>query len=272
MKDKIFELSQEFSAETHGSSHYDKEPIFVMGKNTNEYVPFSYIQKKIPEIKTIRDLLMNGFVYSSFDFLDTDHFKNWYLNQFSKKLLVKSYKSIDIFHFPDQKTIFDAVEVVNKQFDVLHKTFVLMNNKNLPVQLGEWYIKLIFGLKQVKTSSQRGFDFFDENEKKIEVKVQWGDKSSPKGVRIKKSLIELSDRTIVVYVAKSFMIRDILYLDSDFVLRKFSSKGHAVYLKDTDVSGYFFSKSDKHFDKVINKNSLMRFASPGFAMKLSGKF
>ncbi len=272
MKEKIFELADEFSKETHGSSSYDKDPLFVMGRETNIYVPFSFLQKKMPELKNINQIQEIGFVHSSFDFLDTDEFKNWYNHQFSKKLTVKLSKSIDILHFPEQKTIFDAVGEVSKNFDILRQTFVIMNNKNLPVQLGEWYAKTIFGLKQVKSSSQRGFDFVNHENKKIEVKPQWGDKSSPKGVRLKKSLLELSDCCIIIYVAKNFMIRDILYLDSNFIVRKHSGKGHAIYLKDTDVTGYFFSKSDKHLDKVINKTALMRFASPGFAMKLASRF
>ena len=36
---------------------------------------------------------------------------------------------------------------------------ILKNRKKLPVQLGEWLTKSIFGLRQEKTSSQRGFDF-----------------------------------------------------------------------------------------------------------------
>jgi hypothetical protein len=199
-------------------------------------------------------------------------FKTWFKNKFGKKLTLKASKSMGILHFPDQKRIFDAVEEVNKMFDILRKTFVIMNNKNLPVQLGEWYAKTIFGLKQAKSSSQRGFDFVNDDGKKIEVKAQWGDKSSPKGVRIKKSLLELSDICIVIYVAKNFMIRDVLYLDSDFVLRKYAGKGHAVYLKDSDVGSYFFSKSNKHLNKVVNQSALMRFSSPGFAMKLAGRF
>jgi hypothetical protein len=271
VKEKIFELATEFSKETHGSSDYDKEQCFVMGETPEEYVPLSYLQKKLPEIASLNKIHEIGFVHSSFDFLDTDKFKAWFSNQFSKKLTTRISKSIGILHFPDQRSIFDAVEVVNKQFDILRKTFVILNNKNLPVQLGEWYVKTIFGLKQVKSSSQRGFDFVTEEGKKIEVKVQWGDKSSPKGARIKKSLVELSDCTIVIYVGSNFMIRDILYLDSDFVIRKFGGKGHAVYLKDSDVGSYFFSKSDKHFNKVYNKTALMKFASPGFAMKLAGR-
>jgi hypothetical protein len=72
-----------------------------------------------------------------------------------------------------------------------------------------------------------------------------------------------------MYVARNFMIREICFLDSDFVIRKFSNKGHTLFLKDSDVQSYFFSKSDKHIDKVVNKTAMMRYASPVLAMKLS---
>jgi hypothetical protein len=74
-----------------------------------------------------------------------------------------------------------------------------------------------------------------------------------------------------MYISKNFTIRDILFLDSEFILRKFDTKGHTIFLKDQDVSGYFFSKSDKHFDKVVNRNALLRFASPTLAMKLEDR-
>ena len=67
------------------------------------------------------------------------------------------------------------------------------------------------------------------------------------------------------------MLRDICFLDSDFIERKFTGKGHTVFLKDPEVSQYFFSKSAKHFDKVINKMALMKFATPNFAMKLDDR-
>jgi hypothetical protein len=146
-----------------------------------------------------------------------------------------------------------------------------VNGKNLPVQLGEWYAKIIFGLHQVKSSSQRGFDFKTEGGKTVEVRVHWHDMTSPKGVKVKKSLIELSDYCIIMYVSKNFTIRDILFLDSEFVLRKFDAKGHTIFLKDQDVHNYFFSKSDKHYDKVANKMALLQFATPNLAMKIEDR-
>ena len=47
----------------------------------------------------------------------------------------------------------------------LEKNLILNNRKKLPVQLGEWLCKSIFALKQEKTSSQRGFDFFKDGKR-----------------------------------------------------------------------------------------------------------
>jgi hypothetical protein len=271
LKDKVFELAQKFSGATHGSSDYDKDTIFVRGHHDNEYVPFSYLQKEMPEIEHIAKLKAEGFVFSSYDFLEINEFDQWYLNQFNKRLLSKVMKSIGILHYPDQKAIFDTVEVFHQTFQILKDHKVLMNGKNLPIQLGEWYSKIIFGLNQIKSSSQRGFDFKTDNNKIVEVKVHWHDSTSPKGVKIKKSLAELSDFCIIIYIGKNFTIRDILFLDSEFILRKFDTKGHTIFLKDQDVASYFFSKSDKHFDKVVNKMALLKFASPALAIKLEDR-
>ncbi len=271
LKDKVFELAQKFSGSTHGSSDYDKDLIYVRGSNDREYIPYSYLQKEMPSIQSINQLKSEGFVYSSYDFLEINEFDKWYLSQFNKPLSAKVMKNIGILHLPDQKAIFDTVEIVHQTFQILKDHKVLMNGKNLPIQLGEWYSKIIFGLHQIKSSSQRGFDFKTENGSTVEVKVHWHDLTSPKGVKIKKSLAELSDFCIIMYVARNFTIRDILFLDSEFILRKFDTKGHTIFLKDQDVAGYFFSKSDKHFDKVVNKTALLKFASPTLAMKLEDR-
>jgi hypothetical protein len=271
LKEKVYEMAQRFSGSSHGSSDYDKDSVYVRGQSDREYVPLSFIQKELPQIDSINKLKSEGFVYSSYDFLEINEFDQWYQSQFNKRLSSKVMKSIGILHLPDQKAIFDTVEVVHQTFQILKDHKVLMNGKNLPIQLGEWYSKIIFGLHQMKSSSQRGFDFKREDGKVVEVKVHWHDATSPKGVKIKKSLAELSDYCIIMYVAKNFTIRDILFLDSEFILRKFDTKGHTIFLKDQDVAGYFFSKSDKHFDKVVNKTALLKFASPTLAMKLEDR-
>ena len=271
LKEKVYEMAQRFSGSSHGSSDYDKDSVYVRGQSDREYVPLSFLQKELPQVDSIDKLKSEGFVYSSYDFLEINEFDQWYQSQFNKRLSSKVMKNIGILHLPDQKAIFDTVEVVHQTFQILKDHKVLMNGKNLPIQLGEWYSKIIFGLHQMKSSSQRGFDFKTEEGKVVEVKVHWHDATSPKGVKIKKSLAELSDYCIIMYVAKNFTIRDILFLDSEFILRKFDTKGHTIFLKDQDVAGYFFSKSDKHFDKVVNKTALLKFASPTLAMKLEDR-
>ena len=271
LKNKVYEAAQKFSETTHGSSDYDKDTIFVRGSSDREFAPLSYLQKELPEIQSLNQLKSEGFVFSSYDFLEMNEFDQWYQTQFNKRLSSKVMKTLGIMHMPDQKAIFDTVEVVHQTFQILKDHKVLMNGKNLPIQLGEWYAKIIFGLHQIKSSSQRGFDFMTENGSTVEVKVHWHDATSPKGVKIKKSLAELSNYCIIMYISKNFTIRDILFLDSEFILRKFDTKGHTIFLKDQDVAGYFFSKSDKHFDKVVNKKALMQFASPTLALKLEDR-
>lgn len=268
---KLNEEIKLFSSSTHGSSDYDKDEFFVMGEDRNEFAPLKFIQKKLPECKDIYSLLRLGFVYDSFELSNNENFQHWYEKQFSKKLLRSYGKKISIVYVPNNKLILDQIGLVHRSYEVLAQEKILLNGKNLPTQLGEWYAKCIFGLKQVKSTSQRGFDFVMADGKRVEIQVEWSDASSPKGVKIKKTLVDLSDYCIIIYVAKNFMIREVCFLDSEYVSRKFSSKGHTIFLKDSDVSSYFFSKSSKHFDKIINPITFLKYASPNLAMKLSEK-
>ena len=271
----IQNLSEEitlFSSTTHGSRDYDKDEYFIMSDSRQEFAPFKYLQKKLPEYKDIESLLKVGFVYDSFELSNNQAFQVWFEKQFSKKLLRRDAKKISIVYTPNNKLILDQIGLVNKSYEILAQEQILLNNKNLPTQLGEWYAKCIFGLKQVKSTSQRGFDFvMGEEGKRVEIQVEWSDASSPKGVKIKKTLVDLSDYCIIIYVAKNFMIREVCFLDSEYVSRKFSNKGHTIFLKDSDVSSYFFSRSSKHFDKIINPITFLKYASPNLAMKLSEK-
>jgi len=269
--DKLNEEVKLFSSSTHGSSDYDKDEYFIMSENRQDFAPLKYIQKKIPDFKDINSLLKIGFVYDSFELSNNENFQLWYEKQFAKKLLRRDAKKISIVYVPNNKLILDQIELVNRSYEILAHEQILLNNKNLPTQLGEWYAKCIFGLKQVKSTSQRGFDFVMGDGKRVEIQVEWSDLSSPKGVKIKKTLVELSDFCVIIYVAKNFMIREVCFLDSEYVTRKFSSKGHTIFLKDSDVSSYFFSKSSKHFDKIINPITFLKYASPNLAMKLSEK-
>ncbi|NOT78190.1 MAG: hypothetical protein HOP07_04220 [Bacteriovoracaceae bacterium] len=271
----IQKLSEEislFSSTTHGSSDYDKDEYFIMSEDRKEFAPLKYIQKKLPDCKDVYSLLKIGYVYDSFELSNNENFQIWFEKQFSKKLVRRDAKKISIVYIPNNKLILDQIGLINRSYEVLAFEQILLNGKNLPTQLGEWYAKCIFGLKQVKSTSQRGFDFvMGEEGKRVEIQVEWSDASSPKGVKIKKTLVDLSDYCIIIYVAKNFMIREVCFLDSEYVSRKFSNKGHTIFLKDSDVSTYFFSKSSKHFDKIINPITFLKYASPNLAMKLSEK-
>ena len=269
--DKLNEEIKLFSSTTHGSSDYDKDEYFVMSECRMAFAPLKYIQKRVSEFKDINSLLKIGFVYDSFELSNNVNFQLWYEKQFSKKLLRKDAKKISIVYVPNNKMILDQIGLINRSYEVLSHEQILLNGKNLPTQLGEWYAKCIFGLKQVKSTSQRGFDFVMGDGKRVEIQVEWSDLSSPKGVKIKKTLVDLSDFSVIIYVAKNFMIREVCFLDSEYVSRKFSNKGHTIFLKDSDVSSYFFSKSSKHFDKIINPITFLKYASPNLAMKLSEK-
>jgi hypothetical protein len=171
----------------------------------------------------------------------------------------------------DNKAIFSAIEKVNDAYTVLRDQQILLNGKNLPVQLGEWYARVIFGLYQKKSASQKGFDF-KFNDKTVEVKVHWADSSSPKGVKLKRSMVSLSEYCIMIYMAKNLMIREICLLDSQFILRKYGARAQTIFLKDSDISDYFFSKSKKHDDKVVNPMALLKYSSPTFAVKMADRF
>lgn len=259
-----------FSKVTHGSTDYYKSEIFIAGANESEYAPLEYLKKKFPDFN-LKRLYSLGYVHDSFDFYSHDAFASWYERQFGRKLKKTVSKDMSFVYLPNNKAIFDAIEKINESYLVLKKQQILINNKKMPVQLGEWYAKSIFGLKQVKSSSQRGFDFYLGNER-VEVKVHWDDHTSPKGVKIRKSLVELSNYCIIIYIFKNFMIREICVLDSKFVARRFSGKGHTIFLKDATIGPYFFTNSNRHMDKVINKVALMKYVGPTMALRMAEHF
>ncbi len=268
---EIYREIKVFTDITHGSSDYDKDEFFVIGESSKEFAPLRYLKKKLDSLSDAIDLLSIGFVYDSYEFLGNSYFADWYERQFGRKLPRRVAKKIILIHHPDTGFIIDSIESANKAYENLRFQQILVNSKNLPIQLGEWYAKCIFGLVQNKSTSQRGFDFV-LNGKRIEVKISWGDFSSPKGIKLKKSLVDLSDHCIIMYISKNFLIREICFLDSSFILRKFAGKGHTIFLKDSDLSHYFFSRSTRHIDKVVNSSVLLKFSSPTLAMKIAEKF
>ncbi|MBP5297347.1 MAG: hypothetical protein J6Y94_08475 [Bacteriovoracaceae bacterium] len=267
----LFDKISAFSQETHGSSNYDQEEVFVKGQHEKEYAPLKYLVKKCDVAFDCKSLQAEGFVCDSYDLYPLPDFTAWYKQQFSHQLLHAKARDILIYSLPDRKAILEAAEAVNRGFTVFREQHIILNGKNIPVQLGEWLAKIIFGLRQVKSASQRGFDFFLED-RRVEVKVDWGDTSPLKGVKIKKSLVELSDNCIIIYLAQNLMIREICFLDAEFVLRRFADKGHTLFLKDQDLAPYFFSHSDRHFNKVVNSHVLLKYATPRLAVQLAEHF
>lgn len=272
MKNLIDQAASEFASQNHGSSDLWSETVYIIGQDESEYIPFSYLEKKIENITNLRDLQNAGYVVSSLTFLELKNFDEWYQKTFNRKLTQKLKKTIDIIHYPETNKIFEAVEIVDQVYQIMKDHKVLNNGKNLPIQLGEWYAKTILGLHQKKSSSQRGFDFYTGDGKKVEVKTHWQNVTSLKGVKLKKSLVEMSDFTVIMYIAKNFLIREILLLDSSFVIRKFAEKGHTIFLKDSDINTYFFSRSNKHYNKIVGKSLLMKFAQPNLAIKIDENF
>jgi hypothetical protein len=261
----------EFSQENQGSSVYFKEEYFVQGETTEEFAPFSFLIKKVENINNPHDLLKEGYIYQSYDFFGNVEFEKWYEKKFARNIKVSNTRKLTILKIPNNRSIFQSIEDISKAFSNLRQQKILLNGKNLPVQLGEWYARCIFGLYQKKSASQRGFDFL-LNDKIVEVKVHWADFSSPKGVNIRRSLIQLSQYCIIIYVSHNLMIREICFLDSDYIIRKLGGKGHTIFLKDSQISSYFFSHSTRHKDKIANPTALLKFATPTFALKLTDHF
>lgn len=268
---ELFREIKKFSKENQGSSNYFKEEYFVEGEKGNEFAPFSYLQKNLNGLQSPNQLLKQGFLLHSYSFLGSPQFLNWYESKFARKLSESGGPKITLLRQMDNKAIFSAIEKVNDAYIVLREQQILLNGKNLPVQLGEWYARVIFGLYQKKSASQKGFDF-KLNDKTVEVKVHWADSSSPKGVKLKRSMVSLSEYCILIYIAKNLMIREICLLDSQFILRKYGARAQTIFLKDSDISDYFFSKSKKHDDKVVNQLALLKFSNPTFAVKVVDRF
>lgn len=103
LKDKIYGIAADFSAQSHGSTEYDKDTIYVMGSSDHEFVPMSFMMQSIPEIQGVQDLKKIGFVFSSFDFLELASFEQWYLRQFQKRLTTKAMKNMESFTYQIRK-------------------------------------------------------------------------------------------------------------------------------------------------------------------------
>ncbi|MDH5581670.1 MAG: hypothetical protein OEY33_07170 [Bdellovibrionales bacterium] len=269
--EQIFQKIEEFNQNKQGSSDLHSETIFVNGNGPEKFAPLKWLIKKLPHLTNGDQLLGHGFILDSYGMYDEKNFKQSYERLFQRKLTKEQGQKTIIYTAPDNKGVFDTIESIHDSFEKLRSKNIILNGKNLPTQIGEWYARCIFGLIQKKSASQRGFDFKQGNDQ-VEVKVHWSDTSSPKGVKIKRSLLQLSKYLVLIYLSKNFMIREVCFLDSEFVLRKFATKGHTIFLKDQDLQAYFFSKSSKHDNKVKNPTALLKFAKPTFALKIADRF
>jgi hypothetical protein len=151
---KLNEEIKIFSSSTHGSSDYDRDDYFVMDESRKDFAPLKYLQKKIEGLGEVGHLLKVGYVYDSLDLSHNENFPSWYEKQFSKKLPRRDQKRICIIYVPNNKLILDQIEVVHRSYEILGNEQILLNGKNLPTQLGEWYAKCIFGLNEVNFSKR----------------------------------------------------------------------------------------------------------------------
>lgn len=267
MKEKLKKYIADYNIKKHGSSDHFNHEIFVVDEEL--FAPLDLFLKK--EKLTINEILQLGYTHSSIEVFPNLKFEKWYRNQFSKEISPLIRKKIAIYYIPKQTDVFQAVEKISECYKVFREHHVLINRKKLPVQLGEWYAKIIFGLEQNKSTSQRGFDFYLDGQR-VEVQVSWGDKSNPKGIKFRKSLVDMSKFCILIFLSDNLMVRDICFLDSEFVIRKYSSKGHFIFLKEAEIKQYNFSQSNKQKERVKNSGAMFRFAGPIFAMKASELF
>ena len=94
MKNLLDEIAKDFSSQSHGSSDYGKDEVYVRGDGDEFFVPHSYLQKKHAGNSDLEKLQSEGYVLSSLDFLELDQFDVWYKTQFNKKLTQKQKKAI----------------------------------------------------------------------------------------------------------------------------------------------------------------------------------
>ena len=116
MKNYVNESARDFSGQTHGSSDYWQDNVYVCGDKENEFIPLSMLVKNNENIEDIRSLQNIGYAISSLTYLELTEFDDWYNNVFNRKLSQKLKKTVNIVHLPDMKEIFKAVEIVDQVF------------------------------------------------------------------------------------------------------------------------------------------------------------
>ena len=61
---------EDFSKETHGSTDYFKELIFVRGQQPDQFAPLKFLCKKHESLGTKESLFKVGYVCDAFDLYD----------------------------------------------------------------------------------------------------------------------------------------------------------------------------------------------------------
>ena len=117
--ESLYREIEVFSKEQHGSTNYYKEEVFVKGQSDGLYAPLKYLDKKSESAVSRTFLYKEGFVCDAYDLYDREDFCKWYEGQFSRKLKRSDAKRINIIYMPDNKSIFDAIELVNKCYEIL---------------------------------------------------------------------------------------------------------------------------------------------------------
>jgi hypothetical protein len=64
VKNYVNESARDFSGQTHGSSDYWQESIYVCGDKENEFIPLSVLIKNNEELKDIKSLQNVGYAIS----------------------------------------------------------------------------------------------------------------------------------------------------------------------------------------------------------------
>ena len=136
----------EFSSKSHGSSELYREKVYVKGEDG--YIPLKALIKRVEKLESGRDLQKIGFVFESYEFHPSEHFSQWFQEKFARKLTRSQEKDISILYIPDNSSILDSIEHASRSYEILREKNILINGKNLPVQLGEWYAKCVLDLNK----------------------------------------------------------------------------------------------------------------------------
>ena len=236
--------------------------VFVQcPKGSSRYAPFRALS-----CTDWCELLKIGYVCESHCLERFTDFQNWFEERYQCPV-----KGVYLLTIPQDTKVHNAAAMLMKAHQMLMGDCIVFNTKDIPVQIAEWYAKSIFGLVQCSSHCQRGFRFY-RRDIAVEVKVAWGEETSVRGVKIEKRALARSEYCIIIYLADSFMIQDICIMDAKFILKKWENKGEFVFLREEQISKYFFSRSSLHKKAVQNVSRLLQFSTPTFAKRMAEVF